>query len=264
MDLGLEGRSVIVTGAGSNIGRATALAFAHEGARLTVVDIDEAQTRRVVALAESVGSADPRYFNADVTAMADVEVLFGAVQQQRGSIDVLVNCVGLSVPAPFADTGPDLWARLIALNYVSVLNCTHVALRHMVPQSRGAIVSISSDAARVGEARDAVYSGTKAAVNTFMKTIAKEHGRHGIRCNTVSPGATIPEDSDEIGAGSMWSSPDFEVSGERLDKIARLLPLRKLGRPRDIANAIVFLASDVAAGHITGQVLSVSGGYTMT
>lgn len=115
---------------------------------------------------------------------------------------------------------------------------------------------------RQGEAREAVYGGVKAAVNSFMKSIAKENGRYGVRCNVVCPGVTVPESTDEVGGTSMWSVPDAMFTEEQFDKIAKTLPLRKLGRPADIAGAVVFLASG-AAGHVTGQVLSVSGGYSM-
>ncbi len=95
-----------------------------------------------------------------------------------------------------------------------------------------------------------------------MKTIAKENGRYGIRCNVVCPGVTVPVDTEEVGANSMWTKPDSMFDGGALEKVAKALSLRKLGRPNDIANAVVFLSS-AAAGHVTGQVLSVSGGYTM-
>ena len=163
----------------------------------------------------------------------------------------------------FTDTTPELWQRIIQINYVGVLNCTMAALGYMVPAQRGAIVSVSSDARRQGEAREAVYGGTKAAVNSFMKTIAKENGRAGIRCNVVCPGVTIPEDDDEVGELSMWRDKDAMFTPDQLEKVARALPLRKIGRPRDVANAVLFLASDAVAGHVTGQVLSVSGGYSM-
>jgi NAD(P)-dependent dehydrogenase (short-subunit alcohol dehydrogenase family) len=132
----------------------------------------------------------------------------------------------------------------------------------MVKQNGGAIVSISSDASRQGEPREAVYGGVKAAVNSFMKTIAKENGRYGIRCNVVCPGVTIPETADEVGGNSMWTNAESMFTPEQLEKVTKSLPLRKVGRPQDIANAVAFLAS-ARAGHVTGQVLSVSGGYSM-
>ena len=263
MELGLRDRSVVVTGAGSNIGRAIALAFAAEGARLTLGDLDEEQTLRVAALAVAAGSPDACYVHTDVTDLAQVEALFAAAVDLHGSVDILVNCVGWDQLMYFTETTPELWQRIIQINYVGVLNCTSVALRFMVAQRRGSIVSISSDASRQGEPREAVYGGVKAAVNSFMKTIAKENGRAGIRCNVVCPGVTIPENMDEVGEGSMWRDKESMFTAQQLEQVARALPLRKLGRPADIANAVLFLASDAVAGHVTGQVLSVSGGYTM-
>jgi NAD(P)-dependent dehydrogenase (short-subunit alcohol dehydrogenase family) len=133
----------------------------------------------------------------------------------------------------------------------------------MLKTGGGAIVSISSDASRQGEPREAVYGGVKAAVNSFMKTIAKENGRFGVRCNVVCPGVTIPDDPAEVGERSMWAQKGAMFTDEQLEKVAKALPLKKIGKPQDIANAVLFLASDRVAGHITGQVLSVSGGYSM-
>ena len=177
-------------------------------------------------------------------------------------ISVRVKNVGWDQLMFFTQTTPEFWDKIIKINYVGVLNCTKCALDIMIPKGAGAIVSISSDASRSGEPREAVYGGVKAAVNSFMKTIAKENGRYGIRCNVVCPGVTVPVDTEEVGTNSMWTKPDSMFTAEQFEKVAKALPLRKLGRPNDIANAVVFLSS-AAAGHVTGQVLSVSGGYTM-
>jgi len=262
MELHLQDRSVVVTGAGSNIGRAVALTFAAEGARLTLADIDADQTDRVAASALESGAAAAQFVPTDVTDLEQVESMMAAANERHGSVDVFVNCVGWDQLMYFTDTTPEFWQKVISVNYVAVLNGTRAALRYMIPQQRGSIVAISSDASRQGEPREAVYGGVKAAINSFMKTVAKENGRAGIRCNVVCPGVTIPEEDDEVGENSMWRDRDSMFTSEQLEKVARSLPLRKLGRPRDVANAVVFLASD-AAGHITGQVLSVSGGYSM-
>lgn len=262
MNLGLNGKSVVVTGGASNIGRAIVLAFAHEGGNVTIGDIDIAQAEKVAELARSKG-AGVQAVRTDVTRLDEVRAMFQAAVGKFGSVDVLVNNVGWDQLMFFTQTTPEFWHKVVEINYIGVLNCTTAALKVMIPRKAGAIVSISSDASRQGEPREAVYGGVKAAINSFMKTIAKENGRYGIRCNVVCPGVTVPESADEVGSTSMWSDPGAMFSAEQFDKIANSLPLRKLGRARDVANAVVFLSSAEAAGHITGQVLSVSGGYSM-
>ena len=262
MDLGLKDKVVIVTGGGSNIGRAIVLGFAREGAKITLGDIDSEQANAVADEARQAGAAAVQVAQCDVTALDQVQAMFKQTVDAYGRLDVLVNNVGWDKLMFFTQTTPELWAKIINVNFVGTLNCTHTALKFMAPQNKGSIVSISSDASRQGEPREAVYGGMKAAVNSFMKTIAKENGRNGIRCNVVCPGVTIPAQNAEVGANSMWVNKDSMFTAEQIEMIAKSLPLKKLGKPEDVANAVVFLASD-AAGHVTGQVLSVSGGYSM-
>jgi len=262
MDLELKRKSVVITGGGSNIGRAIVLGFAAEGANITIGDIDEKQARKVADLALEKGAFDVQVVRTDVTDESHVHKMFEAATAKFGTVHNLVNNVGWSKNNFFVRTSSDEWIRTINLNYLSLLYCVKSALDIMVKQGHGTIVAISSDASRQGEKHEAVYAGTKAAVNAFAKTIAKEHGRDGIRCNVVCPGATIPQDESELGSESLWSRGDVHFSEEQLEKIAKSLPLRKLGRARDIAEAVLFLSSP-RAGHITGQVLSVSGGYSM-
>jgi NAD(P)-dependent dehydrogenase (short-subunit alcohol dehydrogenase family) len=263
MDLGHKGKSIVVTGGASNIGRAITLGFAAEGARITIGDIDMEQGERVAKEARQAGAGDVQLVRTDVTDFEQTEALAKAAVDRYGTIDVLANNVGWDQLMFFTQTTPDFWSKVIQINYVGVLNCTRAVLDVMTENKSGAIVSISSDASRQGEPREAVYGGTKAAINSFMKTIAKENGRYGVRCNVVCPGVTVPEEESEVGSSSMWSNKDAMFSEEQFQKIAQTLPLKKLGRPRDIANAVLFLASDRVAGHITGQILSVSGGYSM-
>ncbi|MBI3992754.1 MAG: SDR family oxidoreductase [Candidatus Lambdaproteobacteria bacterium] len=262
MDLGLKGKSVIVTGGGSNIGRAIVLTFAEEGANITVGEIDVDQGEKVAAAARKK-SVQVQVVKTDVRKLSDVQKLVKAAKDKFGSVDALVNNVGWDELHYFVETGPEFWDKVINLNYISVLNCTKAVLEVMIPQQSGAIVSLSSDASRMGEMREAVYGGVKAAVNSFMKTIARENGRYGIRANAVCPGMTIPDSQDDVGKLSMWKQDVPMWSEETLAKVAKAYPLKKIGKPQDLANAIVFLASGKAAGHITGQVLSVSGGYSM-
>ncbi len=263
MDLGLAGKSVVVTGGSSNIGRAIVLQFAEEGANITIGDIDQEAAEGVAALAVAQGAAGAQAIRTDVTDLAQVEAMFSAAARQYGTVDVLVNNVGWDQLMFFTQTTPEFWDKIVRLNYIGMLNCCKTVLDIMIPQNRGAIVSISSDAGRQGEPREAVYGGIKAAINSVMKTLAKENGRYGIRCNAVCPGVTIPEADEEVGSHSMWVNKDGMFTAEQLERVAKALPLKKIGRPQDIANAVAFLASDTRAGHITGQVLSVSGGYSM-
>lgn len=263
MDSGLRGKSVVITGGGSNIGRAISLAFAEEGARITIGDIDEAQARAVAERAKERGAAAVQVIKTDVTNLDQVKRMFALAVESFGTVDVLVNNVGWDHHHYFVDTTPEFWNKVIQINYVGLLNCAKTALGIMVPKRSGAIVAIGSDASRQGEPREAVYAGAKAAVNGFMKTIARENGRFGVRCNVVCPGMTPPTPEDSVGADSMWFSADGMYDKELFERIANNMPLKKLGRPRDIANAVVFMASHELAGHVTGQVLSVSGGYSM-
>jgi len=263
MDLDLANKSVVVTGGVSNIGRAITLALASEGANVTIADLDTEQAESVLQEVRANSTGNAQFVKTDITEMQDVEQLVSAALDRFGGVDVLVNNVGWDQLMFFTQTTPDLWEKIIRINYMGVLNCTKTVLEPMIKQGHGAIVSISSDASRQGEPREAVYGGMKAAINGFMKTIAKENGRYGIRCNVVCPGVTVPEQNHEVGENSMWANKDSMFTEEQFNKIAASLPLKKLGRPRDIANAVTFLASDAVAGHITGQVLSVSGGYSM-
>ncbi len=263
MELGLKEKSVVVTGGGSNIGRAIVLGFAAEGAHITLGDIDVEQAGQVAAKARQEGAASVEVVSTDVTELAQVQALIGSAVERHGTVDVLVNNVGWDIPMFFTQTTPDFWDKVIKINYVGALNCTKTVLDVMIPKEKGSIVSISSDASRQGEPREAVYGGVKAAINSFMKTIARENGRFGIRCNAVCPGITIPETDEEVGESSMWVNKDTMFSAEQLERAANAVPLRKIGKPQDVANAVLFLASDTVAGHVTGQILSVSGGYSM-
>lgn len=264
MDLGYKGKTVIVTGGGSNIGRSISLCFANEGANVVIADYDLPQAEKTAAQANTLKAGGKTIaIQCDVTNLDQVKAMIAKAISEFGRISVLVNNVGWDNLMLFLETTPDFWDKVININYKGVLHCTHSILPHMIEKGGGAIVSISSDASRMGEFKEAVYGGCKAAINSFMKTIGREVGRHGIRANTVCPGVTIPKEPEQIGEKSMWRSNQGLFSQEQLDKIARGYPLRKVGRPDDIAHAVVFLASDVAAGHVTGQVLSVSGGYSM-
>lgn len=263
MDLGLKDKVVIVTGGGANIGRAISLAFAREGAKVVVADWDEPQAKKLEPEFQKLG-AESFIRRTDVTNFEDVQGMVRDANDRFGPIDVLVNNVGWNRDELFINTTPETWDKIIAINYRGNLNCTRAVLDQMIERKSGAIISLGSDAGRMGEYMEAVYGGCKGAVIAFMKAIAREVGRHGIRVNTVCPALTVPESADTIGERSLWSADMLErLAGAAQQKIVRGYPLRKVGRPRDIASMVVFLASNEAAGHVTGQTISVNGGYTM-
>ena len=259
MDLGLTGKTVIVTGGASNLGRAITLGFAHEGARVVVADLDDEQSRKVEREAPS-GTIVARH--TDVTDWDSVKQTVDYAKSSMGTIDVLVNCAGWTVDRLFMEKPRAEWEREIAIDMWGFINCTRAVLDVMVEKRYGRIVSIGSDAGRMGEFREAVYSGTKAGVIAMSKAIAREVGKHGITLNIVCPGLVVgsPETSGEH---SVWSAEQREVfTSEVKEKAAKSYPLRRLGTPEDIVPAVLLLASD-RASYITGQTLSVSGGYTM-
>jgi 2-hydroxycyclohexanecarboxyl-CoA dehydrogenase len=264
MDLNLAGKSVVVTGGGSNIGRAIALAFAREGVNLTIAEIDESQGQKVAAEANASGAAATNVVRTDVTKWDDVQALVKAVESRFGRIDVLVNNVGWTHDRLFVEKTREEWEREIQLNLWGMINCTRAVLDGMIARQSGAIVSMGSDAGRMGEFREAVYGACKAGVIALSKSLAREVGRYGIRLNVVCPGMTMPSSDEEIGGLSMWAAESNRGwnTPEMRARIAKVYPLRRLGQPQDVAGAVVFLASD-AASFITGQTLSVSGGYTM-
>jgi 2-hydroxycyclohexanecarboxyl-CoA dehydrogenase len=186
------------------------------------------------------------------------------VESRLGGIDVLVNNVGWTMDRLFVEKTREEWEKEIQLNLWGMINCTRAVLDGMIARKAGAIVSLGSDAGRIGEFREGVYAACKAGVIALSKTLAREHGRHGIRLNVVCPGMTMPESDDEISGLSMWAQETNRQfsTPEMKARIAKAYPLRRIGRPEDVAAAVVFLASD-SASFITGQTLSVSGGYTM-
>jgi 2-hydroxycyclohexanecarboxyl-CoA dehydrogenase len=259
MDLGLTGRVVIVTGGASNLGRAITLGFAAEGARVVIADVDDAQARKVEAEAPS-GTIVARH--TDVTDWDSVSATVDFTETSMGGVDVLVNCAGWTIDRLFTEKPRSEWEREIAIDTWGFINSVRAVLDGMVKRRYGRIVSIGSDAGRMGEWREAVYSGTKASIIAMSKAIAREVGKHNITLNVVCPGLIVGSPATS-GANSMWSSEQLDkFTPEVREKAAKAYPLRRLGKPEDVVPAVLMLASD-RASYITGQTLSVSGGYTM-
>jgi len=261
MDLGLSGKTVIVTGGASNIGRAITLGFAKEGANVVIADWDETQAKKTLEDAKGHGVKGIAV-KTDVGSWDDVQQMVKKGLDEFDSIDVLVNNAGWTKDRLFIEKPRDEWEKEISVNYWGVINCIRGVLDHMIERRKGSIVTISSDAGRMGEYREAVYAGCKAGVIGLTKAIAREVGRYGIRLNVICPGLT-PGRPQDCGEMSLWRGEEAEVfTPEVQERAKKMYPLRKLGTPEDIADAVLFMASD-RAGHITGQTLSVSGGYTM-
>ena len=238
MELNLADKSVIVTGGGSNIGRAISLAFAREGVRLIIAEIDEGQGMKVAAEAQKRGAASTAVVPTDVTQWDSVLAMVKGVESRLGHVDVLVNNVGWTHDRLFIEKERAEWEKEIQLNLWGMINCTRAVLDGMIAR--------------------------KAGVIALTKSVAREVGRHGIRLNAVCPGMTMPASEEDFGGLSMWAAESNRAwsTPEMQARIAKAYPLRRIGKPEDVAQAVVFLASD-AASFITGQTLSVSGGYTM-
>ncbi|HTZ85830.1 MAG TPA: SDR family oxidoreductase [Solirubrobacteraceae bacterium] len=249
-----DNRVALVTGAAGGIGRAIAHALAADGCAVAVGDLQEDAATRVADEIEGAGAV-ALGVSLDVTERVSVEQAVLRADRELGSITTLVNCAGWDELRPFQQTDEVFWRKVIAINYEGCLRVTHAVLDGMIERGHGRIVSIASDAARVGSSGEAVYAGAKAGVIAFSKTIAREVARHGITANVVCPG---PTDTPLL-QGMAAEAPD---SAKLVSALERAVPMRRLGRPEDAAAAVAFLASE-HAGYITGQTLSVSGGLTM-
>jgi 2-hydroxycyclohexanecarboxyl-CoA dehydrogenase len=250
----LKGRTALVTGGGRGIGRAIALALAREGAEVAVLDIVRENAERVREEIEGFG-VKGLALGVDLTHRAEVTRAVEGAIAQLGQLDIVVNNAGWDRMELFLESEEETWDKIVAINFKSVLYVCKAALPHMVERRTGRVISIASDAGRVGSTGEAVYAGTKGAIIAFSKTLAREMARHGITVNVVCPGLTETPLLEGIRAQSPKTARVIEA-------VTRAIPLGRVGQPEDIAGAVAFLASP-AADFITGQTLSVSGGLTM-
>ncbi len=249
MDLRLKDQVALVTGAAKGVGREIALALAREGAHVAVHYHRSEADAATVATEASGMEVRAAAYGCDVMDYAAVQTMVAKVRDDLGDISVLVNNAGYGKDQLFVESTPQDWAPQIGVCLGGVINCTRVALPGMVARRRGCIINIAGDSGRVGQVRLAVAGAARAGTMGFTKSIAKEYGRFNIRVNCVALGIVETEHID----------PAF-LEAHR-EKILRLYPLRRLGQPTDVAPLVAFLASDLA-GWITGQTISVSGGYS--
>ncbi len=247
----LPDKVAIVTGGASGLGRGIALALAREGARVAVVDLNEAGARDTVdAIAKDGGQA--AVWRADISDKARIDLVVAEVIARWGTVDILVNNAGLDRVGPFVNSSEAEWDLILRVNLKGPIVCTRAVLDEMTRKSYGKIVNIASDAGRVGSTGEAVYSAAKGGIIAFTKTIARETARHRLNVNCVCPGPSDTPLFQEVAAGN----PKLAES------LKRVIPFGRLGTAEDLAPVVVFLASD-ESGFVTGQTLSVSGGLTM-
>ncbi len=241
----LSGRIAVLTGCASGIGRAAARQFAAAG------DINETEGVAVIEQIRANGG-QAEFVPLDLTRGESIDAFVDEVKRRSaGEIDIIASIAGIDRIEPFLKNTPDLWDKIINVNYLGPVRMIHRLLPTLIERGKGGrIITISSDAGRVGSTGETFYSGSKGAVISFTKALARETARYGIKCNCIAPGPT--------------DTPLFTVQMEEKlrESLVKAIPLRRMADPVEIANIILFFASP-AADYITGQVLSVSGGLTM-
>lgn len=254
----LSGKVAVVTGGSSGIGRATALTFAREGARVVVGDVRETPKEGgedTASLAKAKHSADAVFVKTDVSVPEQAEALVEEAVRRYGRLDVMVNVAGINIFKRAVDTSPDEFNRVISVNLTGVFLCARAAVRRMIQQGEGgSVVNVASNLGLVGCPEMAAYCASKAGVIGLTQTMAIEYGCYGIRCNALCPGATKTEINREFRA-----RPDIVKSWAEKTPI-RFSDGEFLGEPQDIANAALFLASDESR-YMTGACLVVDGGW---
>ena len=246
----LTGKTVVITGIASGIARATAIQFARAGATVLGGDRNVAGAEETVAMIKAEGGK-AQAFPLDLAQRDTIDAFVDAVRKAANDqIDIFANVAGWDKVEPFMNNTPELWDTLININYLGPVRLIHRLLPAMIERRKGKIITVASDAGRVGSTGETFYSGTKGAVIAFTKGLAREMARYNINCNVICPG---PTDTPLFG----------ELDNPKLmDALTKAIPFRRLAKPMEIAHSIVYMATP-ATDFITGQVLSISGGLTM-
>jgi len=276
MDLELSGKTAIITGGSGGIGRGLLLEFAREGLNVISASRDAKTGDKIAKEAKDMGLAgNILAVSTDVTDRKSVDAMVAECNKAFGPVDVLVNNAGgAHHVSPFEDFDEEGRKWEIALNIDGVVNCCQAVSKDMLSRSTGSIINISSNSSLLGEAANYLvhYGAAKGFVNSFSKTLAWEWAKRGVRVNNICPGWIVPENEQDVGDGSFWKKYGFEMMGNPDQMQAALedgtlfnmsgLPIPMLGRPEDIANTALFLASNKSR-YITGQLISISGGAYM-
>ena len=249
MDLGLTGKIAVVTGGTSGVGREIALSLAAEGANVAVNYRSSAKEAEILVDEIVAKGGKAKAYKADVADFAAVKTMVDDIVKDFGGLNILINNAGLAIRQRFLETKPDDWHRQIDACLYGAIHCCHAAAPHLDAAGNGRIVSVIGDSSRVGESGLAIVAAARAGIAALMKSLARELGRSGTTANTVSLGLVeTPHDKDWVDANR--------------DNLIKLYPLRRLGVPGDVAPMVALLASP-HSGWITGQVLSISGGFSM-
>lgn len=249
MDLALNGKIALVTGAARDVGREIALTLAMEGAAVAVNYLSSEKEAQAVVTEINAMGGKAKAYKADVSDYTAVKQMVDAVAHDFGGLNILVNNAGLAKRQRFVETTPEDWKKQIDICLYGAIHCCHAAAPHLEGGKNGRIISVIGDSSRVGESGLAIVAAARAGVVALMKSLARELGRSGTTANTVSLGLV------ETAHDRAWVE-------ENREKLTRLYPVRRLGLPDDIAPAVALLASP-RSGWITGQTLSISGGFSM-
>jgi len=246
--MNFQGKTVLVTGAASGIGSAIVTAFVEAGARVILTDINTTAGESATATLKTK-AYDVTFMALDVTQLTSAEQVANHVRTHFGQLDVLVNAAGWDIIEPFMENTPEYWNKIVALNFMGPVNVTRALLPLLIESGSGRIVNVGSDAGRVGSFGETVYAGAKGGVIALTKSLAREMTRKNVRVNCVCPGPT--------------DTPLFATHSQKMrDALIGAIPMKRLGLPAEVADAVLFFASD-RSSFVTGQVLSVSGGLTM-
>ena len=254
------GQVVVITGAATGIGRATAVRFGSEGARVGCLDIEDAENNSTAALASAAGG-ETLALHCDVRSRHEQQSAFRAVVDRWGQIDVLVTSAGMYVGGPLPDIPLDRWENLVSVNLTGVLTANSLVAPIMIGQGRGSIINISSMAGKTSWPNSAEYSATKSGVIGLTRSAAMELGPHGITVNAVCPGNTLTAMVAKV-AAEIGASLDM-TGAEWLEMRANDTALKRLAQPEEIAGVIAFLAS-ADARYLTGQAIEVDGGLVLS
>jgi 3-oxoacyl-[acyl-carrier protein] reductase len=242
----IEGRIAVVTGGGRGIGLAIATSLAEGGAKVAVVDVDEAGSRTA---AESLPGEGHRGYKADVTKVDEIQAVFKAVEEEVGPISILVNNAGITRDNLLLRMSEEDWDQVLSVNLKGAFNTTKAVARGMMKRREGSIVNIASVIGRMGNAGQANYAASKAGLIGFTKSVAREFASRGVRCNAIAP-------------GFIQTEMTAKLSEDVVDGLKQQIPLGTLGEPEDIARVARFLAGPGSA-YITGQTIGVDGGMVM-